>query len=101
MNISKELLSTAMLCIASSSAFSQGTVVFANDVGFVTPGDRSVRDVSGALLVGTNYLAQLYYGALGAPEADLISVSRAPDPFRLSTTAFPGTWNRAGIQFAC
>src|SRR5206468_3805586 len=26
----------------------------------------------------------------------LISVSRAPDPFRLSTTAFPGTWNPGG-----
>ena len=93
MNISKELLSTAMLCIAISSTLGQGTVDFRNYVSFDTPADRLVRDLNGARLVGTNYFAQLYYGAQGASETDLISVSDLPVRFRASTTTLPGAWN--------
>ena len=49
--------------------------------------------MNGALLVGTNYWAQLYYGSANASEMELISVSQAPVPFRSSTTSVPGTWN--------
>jgi len=90
-----------------TSAFAQGTVRFSNlttDLPF--PPDRLVRfdpvtvgtsapnpfGTNGAPVVGTNYLAQLFYGPLSASAADLVAVSSEPARFRSTTTANPGTW---------
>jgi hypothetical protein len=72
-------------------AHAQGvaTVNFRNEVPFVTSADRLVRDIFGAPLVGTNYLAQLYYGA---NSSSLNPVTDAPAQFRPATHALPGTW---------
>jgi hypothetical protein len=69
-----------------------GVVTFANHVAFNTPGDRLVRDTDGVPLVGTNYLAQLYYGPADASPSSLNPVTFAPSRFRLATTTLPGTW---------
>lgn len=77
-------------CLASSM-FAQGTVIFANHV-LSPPPDRLVRDVNGQSLVGTNFLAQLYYGSVGASTGSLTPVAAPPATFRGSTTSIPGTW---------
>jgi hypothetical protein len=74
------------------AAWPQALVDFANHRMFETPADRLVRDISGAPLVGQNYLAQLYYGAEGASQSSLSPVTAAPATFRASTTDLPGTW---------
>jgi len=48
-----------------------------------------VRDVNGNPLVGTNYLAQLYYGS--TPDT-LVAHTGAPARFRIAPTTLPGTW---------
>jgi hypothetical protein len=67
-------------------------VDFRNDAPFRTSADRLVRDMSGAPLVGTNYLAQLYYGPLNADPSSLTPVNYQPAPFRPITHTRPGTW---------
>jgi len=91
-NSFKAFLALATLAFSVSVVLGQGTVIFANNVAFGTPADRLVRDMNGVPLVGTNYSAQLYYGALGASEMDLVSVSDLPARFRSSATTQPGTW---------
>jgi hypothetical protein len=85
-------LMAAALVAFCLSGQAQGIVTFANSVNFNTPADRLVRDISGAPLIGTNFLAQLYYGASDAPASSLQPVSFAPATFRVSTTGLPGTW---------
>jgi hypothetical protein len=82
-------LIAAMLIGFDFSVQAQGAVDFRNSVQFVTATDRLVRDVSGTPLVGTNYLAQLYYGA---NPSSLNPVTDAPAPFRPATHSSPGTW---------
>jgi hypothetical protein len=65
------------------------TVNFNNNSLFTTTADRLVRAEDGTPLVGTNYVAQLYYGASAG---NLIPVSNAPARFRTMTTTAPGTW---------
>src|SRR5215204_4845095 len=62
--------------IFPAASFSQ-PVDFANDRPFLTQADRLVRDVSFAPLVGTNYVAQLYYGPEGASADSLLPVTTA------------------------
>jgi hypothetical protein len=73
-------------------AHGDGSVTFRNDVAFQTPGDRLVREASGIPLVGSNYFAQLYYGAVGANPSSLNPVTSLPARFRLPTHPLPGTW---------
>ncbi|MCI0748723.1 MAG: hypothetical protein L0Y58_25220 [Verrucomicrobia subdivision 3 bacterium] len=68
----------------------QGTVTFVNSGTFPTIADRLVYDIDGSPLVGTNYVAQLYYGA---DASSLQAHTAAPSRFRLPTTASPGTWS--------
>src|SRR5258705_161478 len=70
------------------TAFAQGTVNFCNAC-LSPPPDRLVRDALGNPLVGTNYVAQLYYGS---DASNLQAVTSAPSRFRVPTTAQPGTW---------
>jgi hypothetical protein len=86
-------LVTAMLvspCVGLVHA--DGFVDFRNDRSFRTSADRLVRDISGAPLVGTNYVAQLYYGPQDADPSSLDPVPYAPAPFRPLTDTQPGTW---------
>ncbi len=81
-----------LVCGLTVPAVAQSAVVFRNDVIFATEADRLVRDPQGSPLVGTNWVAQLYYGTAGAPESSLVPVADAPAPFRVPTTPLPGTW---------
>ncbi len=67
------------------------TVHFSNSslAGFVTDGEVIVRAAGGSPLVGTNFVAQLYYGT---SPTDLVADTRAPARFRVPTTSAPGTW---------
>jgi hypothetical protein len=76
------------------SVFAQGVVLFSNS-DLTDPPDRLVHDVAGQPLVGTNFLAQLYYGSTGTPESSLSAVASPPRTFRDSTTSAPGTWQGA------
>jgi len=67
------------------SAFGQGQINLNNR------GLALVNDASGAPLTGTSFVAQVLYGA----NADSLTKSFAPSPFRASTTTYPGTWNPA------
>jgi len=67
-------------------------VDFSNDRPFLIEADRLVRDVSFAPLVGTNYMAQLYYGPEGASPDSLVPLTTNPARFRSPTTTTPGTW---------
>ena len=77
--------------ISSFTVCAQTVVDFNNLRAFVTPGDRLIYDYpSGVPLVGTNYVAQLYYGT---DAASLVPVTTAPARFRVPTTTAPGTWS--------
>jgi hypothetical protein len=57
------------------------------------PTTQLVNSVGGAPLVGTNFVAEIVYGASAG---SLTAVLGAVAPFRVSTTASPGTWNPLG-----
>jgi len=77
-----------------ASAFAQGFVNVNNRS--LTPA-QPVTSSTGASLVGTNFVAQIVYGAsAGSLSTTLGDVM----PFRVATTTSPGTWNpgAAGIR---
>jgi len=86
----KKLLALTSVVLASSAAFADGSVNFNNKD--LTPAPL-VTDASGANLVGTNYKAQLYFGAANATESSLTAVASAAKSFRVATTTLPGTWS--------
>jgi hypothetical protein len=87
----QSLLLMVVGLFSPTASFAQA-VDFANDRPFLTQADRLVRDVSSAPLVGTNYVAQLYYGPEGTPAGSLVPVTSSPAQFRPPTTMKPGTW---------
>jgi hypothetical protein len=93
--IQRGLIITGSVILSAES--SAQPVDFANDRTFVTAADRLVRDVFLAPLVGTNYVAQLYYGPEGASADSLLPVTTSPAQFRATTTTIPGTW-RGGYR---
>ena len=98
----RTLLALFAVAGLAASALAQGLVNFDNNAAFATPGDRLVRYscdlicpsrcIYGAPLVGTDLVAQLYYGTQGTPYQSLTPVD-PPARFRVSTTPFPGTWS--------
>ena len=83
-----------VLGLANICAFAQ-FVDFNNTRTFSTPADRLVRAVDGTTpLVGTNYVAQLYYGSNAG---SLKPVTSSPVRFRNipSTDPLAGTWSGA------
>jgi MYXO-CTERM domain-containing protein len=81
----KKLLLLAVFAVASSVAFGQGTLNFANAGAGV---NAPVHDISGGtpgiLTAGSAYSAQLYIGPAGTASASGLStngVSGAPTPF--------------------
>jgi len=97
----KKLLIVGLLIMASASAFAQGTVNFNNN-GLVNPplpdnlavffGDSTAGGHRLTLGDGA-YVAQLYFGAPGAPESSLAAVGSPNANFRAATTTLPGTWS--------
>jgi len=87
----KSFLLFAILGFLAATAFSQGTVNF-NNLGLGPSLSFLVYYERGVPLVGTNFVAQLYYGHPGSEEGSLIPVASPPAPFREATTSFPGTW---------
>jgi len=82
----------ALAAIAWSS-FGQGTVDFNNKSSVLgTNNDYLVRFPDGSPVVGTNYVAQLYYGPVGAEADSFTAVACPPARFRIPTTSLPGTW---------
>src|SRR5689334_15683978 len=95
-------LTLFLLCSAiTSPGLAQGTVNFANNVAFLTPADRLVYfdcvGPGGTPIVGTNIVAQLFYGA---DASSLTPLSTVPHTFRPSTTTIPGTWMGATRTFS-
>lgn len=86
----KKLLPVLILFVGVIGVFAQGTVDFNNNRTFATTADRLVRFSTGQPVVGTNYMAQLYYGA---DAGNLRAVTTAPARFRVPTTTQPGTWS--------
>ena len=71
-----------------------GLVASANGQGQIDLNNRGlalVKDATGKPLTGSNYVAQVWYGA----DFNSLAKSFSPAPFRPSTTVFPGTWNPA------
>src|SRR4051794_1667843 len=94
----KKLVTILTLAGAVASRFAQGTVNFSNNVAFATTADRHVyfnvvdASMTNNWVIGTNFVAQLYFGA---DASSLTPLSTAPRQFRLSTTSIPGTWQGA------
>jgi len=83
-----------MLSLAAVSSWAQGTVDFRNGgITFGTTADRFVYkgSVGGTKLVGTNYVAGLYFGAPTDAGTGGTFAGRTV-AFRPTTTASPGLW---------
>ena len=69
------------------------TVDFSNHKVFATPADRHVYNLDGTPLVGTSFVAQLYYGTAAD---SLAPVTSSPvtfrDPSSPTTPGLEGTW---------
>jgi hypothetical protein len=89
----RRLISFLALTVFTSSACAQGVVTFANNV--ITPNTPYVLDLngSGARLTGTQWAAQLYYGA---SSSSLAAHTAAPNRFRAPGSSLAGTWSTAG-----
>ena len=92
--MNKLLLNLILSLVMVSTAWSQGTVNFANNVAFVTTANRLVYGLDGSPLVGSDlsdppsYVAQLYYGANAG---SLQALTTTPARFRPGTSG-PGMW---------
>ena len=92
----KKVLLTLASVLVGLSAYAQGTVAFQNrDTANNISAPIYDVSVGGTKLVGTAYLAQLYFGAVGAAESAFQAVSIAPVSFRgtLPTDATAGYVN--------
>jgi hypothetical protein len=90
----KTLVCLVAVSVSTVPAAAQGQVNV-NNRGLPTA--QVVRNFVGMPLVGTNFVAQIVYGSnAGSLTATLGDVM----PFRVATTAYPGTWNpgSAGIR---
>jgi len=91
----KKLATLAALLAGIGFAYSQGSVSFNNN-GVAVGGDHDVYNgdpVGGTKLVGTNYVAELYFGAAGTAEASLTPLAASISKFRITSTSSPGTWS--------
>jgi len=95
----RKLIALFAVTVVTVSALAQGTVDFRNGgPAFATVANRLVNNVGGAPLVGTDFVAQLYFGSAGTVEGSLTAVSASPVAFRIATTASPGTWSGGGSR---
>jgi hypothetical protein len=89
----RKLVALFAVTVVAASALAQGTVSFNNNSAFATVANRLVNNVGGAPLVGTDFVAQLYFGSAGTAVGSLTAVTTAPARFRIATTSSPGTWS--------
>jgi hypothetical protein len=91
--VHKAAATLLFLCHIELTGIGQ-TIDFANDRMFTTEADRKVYFADGTPVVGTNFLAQLYYGASAS---SLNPVLAPPRSFRdvPPTDPLAGTWFRA------
>jgi hypothetical protein len=84
----KKLIPFLALTVLATGAYAQGVITFANNVltppPYVTDVDRTTR------LTGTQYAAQLYYGASAS---SLAAHTAAPNRFRAAGSSLAGTWS--------
>src|SRR5687768_15174013 len=88
MNNMRKLSSFLTLTVFATSACAQGVVTFANNV--ITPNTPYILDWTDARLTGTQYAAQLYYGA---SQTSLAAHTAAPNRFRAAGSSLAGTWS--------
>jgi hypothetical protein len=97
----KTFTAAALTVGACLSAYSQGAIDFRNGTGQLPePPDRTVRFADGTPVVGTQFLAQLFYSS-DAPTADTgldasAAVYEAATAFRGDMLA-PGRWSQSPI----
>lgn len=91
----RKLIALFAVTVVAASAFAQGTVNFNNRLTFASTDDRLVYlgTVNPVPLVGTDWVAQLYYGSQGTAADSLNPVAANPAAFRVATTTSPGTWS--------
>jgi hypothetical protein len=87
----KKLLLVVVGLSAVMSGRAQGVIDFNND-NLKPPPNPRVRFSNGAGVVGTNFVAQLYYGAATSPESSLTPVADLPAHFDHPPTIRPGYW---------
>jgi hypothetical protein len=91
MNNMRKLISCLALTVFATSACAQGVITFANSV--ITPNTPYVLNgYTSQRLVGTQYAAQLYYGA---SQTSLAAHTAAPNRFRAPGSSLAGTWSTA------
>jgi hypothetical protein len=93
----KKILLSLILGVSAIGAYAQGNINFDNRVATLGFSALVTNVMTGAGLVGTNYVAQLYYAADAANLSAVAAVTEATTPFRIPTTTQPGTWN-GGIR---
>ena len=88
----KKLVAFLAWPILVAGVYAQGVVTFANNV--ITPNTPYVLEpnFSGARLTGTQWAAQLYYGA---SSSSLAAHTAAPNRFRAPGSSLAGTWSTA------
>jgi len=96
----KKIVLSLLLAAGAMSAFAQGTVNFANGVAWQTATDVSRLVYLGAIgagneVIGTQFRAQLYYGA---DASSLQAVATTGNAFRAAGTTAPGTWAGGGTR---
>lgn len=88
----RKLIALLAVSVVTVSALAQGTVNFNNNVWTGTSARPVFADRADTIrLVGTDYVAQLYFGTQGTAEGSLTAVG-ALGRFRVATTSSPGTW---------
>ena len=87
----RQSLLTALLPLVAAAGAAGQTVSFRNTDAFATPANRRIYDWIAGPLVGTQFVAQLYYGANAG---SLVPVTSNPVHFRNvpSTDPLAGTW---------
>jgi hypothetical protein len=83
----KKLIPFLALTVLAAGAHAQGEVFFANHVLDPTP--YVIDGLTGNRLTGTQYGAQLYYGASAS---SLAAHTAAPNRFRAAGSSLAGTW---------
>lgn len=86
----KKLIPLLALLVGVSGALAQGTINFNNST--LTPVRPVFMPDGTTPAVGTNFLAQLYYGAVGTAADSLTAVTTGPARFRPQGTDPAGTW---------
>jgi hypothetical protein len=85
----RKLIPSLALTVFVTSACAQGVITFANNV--ITPNTPYVLEgPGGPRLTGTQWAAQLYYGA---SSTSLAAHTAAPNRFRAAGSSLAGTWS--------